>query len=596
MLVLDETMNFIYYSFEISTLLLNYQFLFYQSIVLRQSGQRYDFICSSISFYIKKSNFKSINTKQQFFSILVIFMLGILYLLVRSIYFSKQEQLQCEISLNDYPIKKNYFVIKLQYMALAINISNQIKTYNLSVCPTLPEFMEDAYKKSKSLKKDESFRRRIEVIQGFEFNTASQQIEQTQDGHYLIASGTYAPSLKIYETAQLSLKCSRGLDSEIVKFCVLDDDYKKIACACEDRNIEFHAQYGKHYKTRVPKQPIDMVYNKFTCDLYIGSSSTFKLNLEEGAFKETLDIEGQSLHINQDLQLLFVGGSQINTIDLKSGKIINTLDQQVSHLHSYGLNLAIGTDEGQIKIFDLRKSQPVKQFQHQYRLPIKKIQYSAKHNILVSADSKIMKFFNLNTGSIFTNIEPQCDINNFTWISDSGLFLVAQEQPRMGIYFVPQLDAAPKWCPFLDNLTEELEEEDSQTVYEEYKFLTYDELEQLDALHLLETKMLKQYLHGYLIHLKLYLKLREQKGFTYENYKQKRIQTEIQQKTEQERISKGYKPQIVEYVNEEVKVVDPRFSKLSKDEDFKVDKSAQQYRRYHGSEFKPEIQKKKRKL
>ena len=58
-------------------------------------------------------------------------------------------------------------------MALAINISNQIKTYNLSVCPTLPEFMEDAYKKSKSLKKDESFRSRIEVIQGFEFNTAS---------------------------------------------------------------------------------------------------------------------------------------------------------------------------------------------------------------------------------------------------------------------------------------------------------------------------------------------------------------------------------------------------------------------------------------
>ena len=41
-----------------------------------------------------------------------------------------------------------------------------------------------------------------------------------------------------------------------------------------------------------------MVYDKFTCDLYIGSSSTFKLNLEEGAFKETLDIEGQSLHIN----------------------------------------------------------------------------------------------------------------------------------------------------------------------------------------------------------------------------------------------------------------------------------------------------------
>lgn len=41
------------------------------------------------------------------------------------------------------------------------------------------------------------------------------------------------------------------------------------------------------------------------------------------------------------------------------------------------------------------------------------------------------------------------------------MFLVAQEQPRVGIYFLPQLDPAPKWCPFLDNLTEELEEEET---------------------------------------------------------------------------------------------------------------------------------------
>ena len=49
------------------------------------------------------------------------------------------------------------------------------------------------------------------------------------------------------------MKCSRGLDSEIVKFCLLGEDYKKIAMVCEDRNIELHAQYGKHFKLRVPK-------------------------------------------------------------------------------------------------------------------------------------------------------------------------------------------------------------------------------------------------------------------------------------------------------------------------------------------------------
>jgi ribosome biogenesis protein ENP2 len=65
----------------------------------------------------------------------------------------------------------------------------------------------------------------------------------------------------------------RGLDSEIVKFCVLTQDYKKIALALSDRNIELHAQYGKHYRTRVPKMPTDMIYNPYQSDLIVSSSS-----------------------------------------------------------------------------------------------------------------------------------------------------------------------------------------------------------------------------------------------------------------------------------------------------------------------------------
>lgn len=37
------------------------------------------------------------------------------------------------------------------------------------------------------------------------------------------------------------MKCLRGVDSEIVKFAVLDDDYTKLAFAQSDRHIEFHA-------------------------------------------------------------------------------------------------------------------------------------------------------------------------------------------------------------------------------------------------------------------------------------------------------------------------------------------------------------------
>jgi ribosome biogenesis protein ENP2 len=78
----------------------------------------------------------------------------------------------------------------------------------------------------------------------------------------------------------------RGLDAEIVKFCVLSPDYKKVAMALSDRNIELHAQYGKHYRTRVPKMPTDMIYNPYTCDLLVSSTSDelVRISLDQGQF------------------------------------------------------------------------------------------------------------------------------------------------------------------------------------------------------------------------------------------------------------------------------------------------------------------------
>ncbi len=58
---------------------------------------------------------------------------------------------------------------------------------------------------------------------------------------------------------------------------------------------------------------------------------------------------------------------------------------------------------------------------------------------------------------------------------------------------MPALDTAPSWCPLIENITEELEEEMNQMVYEEFKFVSYDDLEALNATHLVGTKMLKKY-------------------------------------------------------------------------------------------------------
>lgn len=41
--------------------------------------------------------------------------------------------------------------------------------------------------------------------------------------------------------------------------------------------------------------------------------------------------------------------------------------------------------------------------------------------------------------------------------------------------------------------------------------------------------MIKAYSHGYLIHYKLYLKLRAQKGLDFEDFKSKRLQKQLEE-------------------------------------------------------------------
>lgn len=58
--------------------------------------------------------------------------------------------------------------------------------------------------------------------------------------------------------------------------------------------------------------------------------------------------------------------------------------------------------------------------------------------------------------------------------------------------FLQSIGPAPKWCSFLDNLTEELEESNTQTVYDDYKFVTKKDLEDLGMTHLLGKLILRK--------------------------------------------------------------------------------------------------------
>ena len=87
-----------------------------------------------------------------------------------------------------------------------------------------------------------------------------------------------------------------------------------------------------------------------------------------------------------------------------------------------------------------------------------------------------MKIWDGETGKPVTAVEPPARINHSVILENTGLAFMALEQEKMQGYFLPTLGPAPRWCSFLDNLTEELEENETDTLYDDYKFLTLEEV------------------------------------------------------------------------------------------------------------------------
>ena len=136
---------------------------------------------------------------------------------------------------------------------LPVSTLKGIKVYNLSLGKTLPQWIEDAQSKKTSLKYNVDYRNRIELIQDFNFNTASLKIKVSNDGKHVISTGTYPPQYKIFDIDQLGVKVERHFDAEALQIEMLTDDISKLAILRNDRSVEFHIKSGNYFKTRLPR-------------------------------------------------------------------------------------------------------------------------------------------------------------------------------------------------------------------------------------------------------------------------------------------------------------------------------------------------------
>ena len=219
-----------------------------------------------------------------------------------------------------------------------------------------------------------------------------------------------------------------------------------------------------------------------------------------------------SIHSNYiyDL-LLFIGIPSITALAFKDG-----------------LNLAVGTATGVTLLYDIRAGKPYLIKDHMYGLPIKRLEFNAAQDLVMSMDQKILKIWSREDGKPYTSIQTQADLNDLCVVHNSGMFFLAQEEKKIQTYFIPSLGAAPNWCSFLDGIVEELEETTEGMIYDDYKFVTPKELEDLGLAHLIGTNLLRAYMHGFFVDVRLYNKAKTASNpFAYEEYKKKKIRQAI---------------------------------------------------------------------
>ncbi|GAA5889722.1 hypothetical protein JCM16303_007152 [Sporobolomyces ruberrimus] len=206
---------------------------------------------------------------------------------------------------------------------------------------------------------------------------------------------------------------------------------------------------------------------------------------------------------------------------------------------SDGLNLAVGTSSGHILLYDLRANRPYQTKDQGYGLPVKKVEWiesatssagdaDREGGYVASADEKVVKIWGRETGNNLVAINPPMQINDLHVYPGTGLVFLANETSPMTGYYVPQLGPAPKWCRFLDNMTEEMEEDQETLLYDDYKFVDQQELEDLNLTHLIGSDTLKPYMHGYFIDLRLYTKAKAiANPFAYAEHRDKLIRDKL---------------------------------------------------------------------
>jgi ribosome biogenesis protein ENP2 len=521
------------------------------------------------------------------------------------------------------------------HAAMKLTNPNDVPVYAISGASTarpLPDWL--ARKRKRSLKNDPEYANRVELLQDFEFEEASSCIRASEDGEWVMSTGTYKPQIHTHYLPHLSLSFARHTTTLNHSFVLLSSDYSKSLHLQTDRRLEFHTPGGCHYQTRLPRYGRDLQYDRHSTEALVpavgvnadGSGEVYRLNLEIGRYMKPyqVDVGGDDLStagggalqggintgsvnvaaIAEDSHNLLAFGTSIGTVefwDPRTKARVGLLGGQEGEITALdfdrsGLSLVTGSSEGLVQIFDLRRPVPILRKDQGYGYPIKTLMHMTTSSLekkILSADKRIIKLWDEADGKAWTSVEPAVDINSVAWCKGSGMILTANEGKQQHAFFIPQLGPAPKWCSFLDNMVEEMAEEAPAETYDNYKFLTLPELKALNLGHLVgTTNLLRPYMHGYFVASRLYEEARLiANPYILDEERTKRVREKVEKErasrirgSKKVKVNQGLVDKMLKRQERRQKVDknmgvlgDSRFGKLFEDEEFTVDERSREF-------------------
>lgn len=198
----------------------------------------------------------------------------------------------------------------------------------------------------------------IKLFDNFEFPISCTSIKFNNEHTQVIATGNYPPQFKIYYTNETSEFLERRIDAELVDFCFVGRNSRKIAFLRNDKTIEFFNNHISYFKLRIADFGRNI--ERFSQELFYSTENQlYQIDLHDGTakiiYESDININYFSISKIHGIISLFTDNSVI-FFDFRTKKYIkNILLNEKINTGSFDNNLKLSLSTiTQFKIIDLR--------------------------------------------------------------------------------------------------------------------------------------------------------------------------------------------------------------------------------------------------